>query len=169
VLGEQSSERPVVGVGPGVVGHDPLRLYAQGGKPVQRPPDERGHGVGALIGVQLAVGQAGVVIDDGVGMLMPTPRLFLGEGLVADSGDGVARSQESGVALGVHMQEVARARPLVPAGRVARRPRSSRKAMPPRQPAWAIGRATKTVGSRPQGGWRVQDSNLRFRLEGPAS
>ena len=64
VLGEQLSERPVVGVGPGVVGHDPLWLDAQRSIPVKRSADEGGDGVGALVGVQLGVGDARVVVDD---------------------------------------------------------------------------------------------------------
>jgi hypothetical protein len=67
-------------------------------KPVERSSDERGDGVGALVGVQLAVGQAGVVIDDGVGILIAPPGALFGCCRVADCGDGVTWSWESGVA-----------------------------------------------------------------------
>ena len=54
-------------VGPGVVGQDPLdAVDAAGGEEGRGPAQEGCAGGGLLVGVDLAVGQAGMVIDGGV-------------------------------------------------------------------------------------------------------
>src|SRR5690606_18899368 len=59
-------------VGPGVVGHDPLDPGdAVGGEVVGGPSEERRAGRALLIGQDLAVGQPGVVIDQGVDVIEP--------------------------------------------------------------------------------------------------
>jgi hypothetical protein len=77
--------------------------------------DEAGDGRGALVGVQLAVGQAGVVVDDRVRELVAPACALLGVGLVAFAGDGMAGPLEASEALGVHVQQITRAGPLVAA------------------------------------------------------
>jgi hypothetical protein len=64
--GEEFSQRAVVDVGERVVGHQALGADAVALKPSQSALHECGDGRGALIGVQLDVGQAGVVVDDRV-------------------------------------------------------------------------------------------------------
>ena len=76
---------------------------------------EGGDGACPLVGVQLAVGQAGVVVDDGVGVLVADT----GRVVVAIAGLGVTGLVEAGVALGVHVQKGAGARPLIPAHRLS--------------------------------------------------
>jgi len=115
VLGEESAQGAVLGIRPGVVGHDPAGVDAEAGVPGQRSHDKAGDGVGALVGVQLGVGDAGVVIDDGVDVLVSPAGVSLSAGAGADSGDGVSRSQEPCVALGVDVQQVTGARPLIAA------------------------------------------------------
>ena len=66
VIGEEIAERVVVGVAPGVVGHQPFGVDAVGLEPAPAPGQERGDGRCVLVGEQLDVGQAGVVVDDRV-------------------------------------------------------------------------------------------------------
>jgi hypothetical protein len=65
-----------------------------------------------------------------MGVLIAPPLALFLSGLVAHTGGSVTRPQEPRVALGVHVQQIARARPLIAAGRIPRRPHSSRKAVP---------------------------------------
>jgi len=66
---QQGLERAVVGVGPGVVGQQPLGHDALLKQAVQAATHERGHGLGALVVEYLGVGQAAAVIDDRVHVL----------------------------------------------------------------------------------------------------
>ena len=68
---EQFFEALRVGVGPGVVGHHAFRRDAVLGVPGERALGKGDDGVCALVGMQLAVGQARVVVDDRVGVLVP--------------------------------------------------------------------------------------------------
>jgi hypothetical protein len=99
------------------------------GKPRQRACDERGDRRSALVIEQLAVGQAAVVIDDGVKVVVTKrPRLvFVGLGAIA--GDRVTGPGEPRIALDVHVQQIARARPLVATDRARRGPRPPRTAV----------------------------------------
>ena len=126
--GEQFFEALRVGVVPGVVGHHALGDDAVPGVPGERALGKRDDGVCALVGMQLAVGQARVVVDDRVGVLVADLLAFLRAAPGAVAGDGVAWACEARVALGVHVQQIARAGPLVPVGGLARRLRSPRAA-----------------------------------------
>ena len=88
---------------------------------------ERGHGGGALIVVQLAVGEPGAVVDDRVAVLPAHAPRALG----AVAGDGVPGLGELAELLDVHVQQVARARPLVADDRRALRRRPARAAAAP--------------------------------------
>ena len=61
-------------------------------------------GVCALVGMQLAVSDAGVVIDDRVGVLGPDLPTLLGARRGAVTGDRMAWAGEARVALRVHVQ-----------------------------------------------------------------
>jgi hypothetical protein len=56
--GEESGERLVTGVRPGVVAHQPLDLDPLLGEVGEAALDEAGHGFGLLVTVELAVGVA---------------------------------------------------------------------------------------------------------------
>lgn len=51
-------------VGPGVIGLQVVRLDVVVGKPSQCVRDEVGDGGGVFVGVDLGVGEVGVVVDD---------------------------------------------------------------------------------------------------------
>src|SRR5690625_3066564 len=70
-LGDGVDEGAAVAVGEGVVGHHALDPGdAHGGEVGSCPPQEVGAGLGGLVVVDLAVGQAGVVIDHGVDVVI---------------------------------------------------------------------------------------------------
>jgi len=74
-------------VGQGVVGHDPFDgRDAEGGEGLRGAAEEPGAGVGLLVGVDLGVGQPGVVVDGAVHVV------------VADSGGGAAGAASVAVA-----------------------------------------------------------------------
>jgi hypothetical protein len=78
VGGEQFAQRAVLGVGEGVVGHQPtgadgVAAAVEG----QRAFEEGGDGAGALVVVQLDVGQARVVVDDRVHVVVADARFGL--------------------------------------------------------------------------------------------
>jgi len=79
------------------------------GEPCEGPFDERGDGHGLLVVVQLDVREAAVIVDNDVGELIPGASSV--DGTVG--GHGVAWLVEPGVALGVHVQQVSGARPLI--------------------------------------------------------
>jgi hypothetical protein len=119
-LGEEVAQAGVAGVGPGIVG-----LHAPGGDAVvfeeaERPLDERGHRCGLLVAVDLGVGQAAVVVDHRVTELPAHALALLGARGVTVAGHGVPGPQEARQALGVHLQQIAGTRPLIPADRLAR-------------------------------------------------
>ena len=97
------------------------RVDVVGAKEGERALDEGDDGRGALVGVQLGVGQAAVVVDRRVGELLADPARLLGAGPVTVAGDLVAGRDEARKALGVDLDQVARARPLEPAHLLARR------------------------------------------------
>ena len=78
---------------------------------------------------QLAVGQAGVVVDDGVEVVVAERGGLLDVGLGAIAGDRVPGASEARVALDVHVQQVTRARPLIATHLPARRTRRPRAAV----------------------------------------
>src|SRR5207244_8940571 len=91
--------------------------------------DEAGDGRGLLVGVKLAVGVAGVVVDERVHPFAADPHPLLLSAAVTVAGDGVARPAEADEAFRVDLQQVAGARPFVqarPLTRLARRPRDPR-------------------------------------------
>src|SRR5439155_22223766 len=113
----------------GVVGHQPLGDDPVLGVEGEDALEEGGHGCCFLVGVDLGVGEPGVVVDECVHEVVAYPRLSphpLTGALRAVTGDAVARSQETGIAAGVHVQQIAWARPLIAIGRLplrSRRPR----------------------------------------------
>src|SRR6266511_248006 len=126
--GEQLAQGAVLDVAEAVVSHQPLRddpvLCEEG----QRPVDEAGHGRCFLVLVELDVGEPGVIVDDRVRVVVADPRLHAptAQGLGSIAGDPMAGPQEAGVAAGVHVQEITRARPLIAVGRLPGRPRRPR-------------------------------------------
>jgi hypothetical protein len=78
--------------------------------------DEAGNGDGLLVWVQLDVGQSGVVIDDRVGVVLSNAgfRAHPAAGSLRPvAGNAMPRPLEARVAAGVHVQEIARTRPLI--------------------------------------------------------
>jgi hypothetical protein len=121
-------------VGEVVVGHHPPGLDAVGGEEAQGAFGERGDGVGALVGVELCVGQARVVIDDRVGELPADSLALLGTGDVAIAGNRVPGTRETGELLDVHVHEIARAGPLIANDLAAIDQRATRTAPPAQDP-----------------------------------
>jgi hypothetical protein len=111
-----------VAVDEGVVGEQPFWLDPVLGEVRQCALDEAGDRVRPLVWVQLAVGVAGVVVDDRVHPLVPDPHPLLLAGAVTVSGDGVTGPAEADEALAVDVQQIARTRPLVQARPLARLP-----------------------------------------------
>src|SRR5438093_282886 len=112
---QELTQRAAVPVGEGVVGEQSLRLDRELQEVCERALDEAGHGVGAFVPVQLAVGVAGVVVDDRVDPLGADPHPLLLAAAVAVAGDGVSRSAETDATFAVDVQQIARAGPLVQA------------------------------------------------------
>jgi hypothetical protein len=75
--------------------------------------DEGGDRRGALIGVEFAVGQPRVVVDERVHPLVADTLALLGAAHVPVAGDGVAGPREAGEALAVDVQQIAGAGQLV--------------------------------------------------------
>ena len=73
-----------------------------------------------LVAVELAVGVAGVVVDERVHPLVADPHPLLGAGAVAIAGDGVAGAGEADEALAVDVQQIAGTGPLVAAAACSR-------------------------------------------------
>src|SRR5438128_5121248 len=90
--------------------------------------DEAGHRGGCLVAVELAVGVAGVVVDERVHPLETDPQPPLGTAAVAVASDGMTGTCEADEAFAVDMQQVTGTGPLV-----ATRPRA-RLLGPPRDP-----------------------------------
>jgi len=97
-------------------------------KKAERALGERDDGRGLLVGVDLGVGQAAVVVDHRVTELPAHPHALLGAGAISPAGQLVARAREAPQALGVHLQQVAGARPLKPTDLLTRRRRHPRHA-----------------------------------------
>ena len=88
-----------------------------------RALDERRDGLGALVVVELDVGQSRVVVDDGVSEVIAPPspgRHPVAAALGAVAGDGVPGPLKARIARGVHVQQIAGAGPLVAVGRLLR-------------------------------------------------
>ena len=165
-LGEQFAQRAVVGVAPGAVGHQPPGGDAVLGEPGQRALDERGDGVGAFVGEQLAVGQAAVVVDDGVEVVVAERvatclRTVLRRSPVT-AWPGAPKAR---VALDVHMQQIAGARPLVATERRRWAPCGARQAVAARI-AWTVECATPVcAGDQPRTPTRAHALRADARLE----
>jgi hypothetical protein len=128
-LREQVTQGAVVGIAPRAVGHHAPGGDAAVGKPGQGALSEGGDGGGPLVIEQLAIGQSAVVVDDGVEVVVAQRVAPLGAGLVPVAGDRVSGAREARVALDVHVQQVARARPLVATERRPRRLGAARQAV----------------------------------------
>jgi hypothetical protein len=98
-----------------VVGEQSFRLDPVGGEVRKATLDEGGHRRGAVVAVELAVGVAGVVVDEGVHPFVADPHPLLLAAYVAVASDGVAGAAEADEALAVDVQQIARTGPLVEA------------------------------------------------------
>src|SRR5690606_20535539 len=102
-----------------VVGHHPLDPGdAHGGEVGRRPPQEAGAGLGPFVVVDLAVGQAGVVIDHGVDVVIAdTPGLVLGlVGRGAAVGAPTATIGDLAQLLHIHVDQLPGPGPLIAHG-----------------------------------------------------
>src|SRR6185295_10975461 len=99
-------------------------------EPVQGAAGEVGHRLRPLVVMDLCVSEPGAVIDDGVDELPAGPAGAVG----APAGHGVAGLDKARVALGVDVQEVAGAGPLVAANRPPRLPWPTRAATATQRP-----------------------------------
>ena len=102
-----------------------------------------------LVAVELAVGVAGVVVDERVHPLVADPHPFLGAGAVAVAGDGVAGPGEADEAFAVDVQQIAGAGPLVAAWLLARLPRRPRDPGPLERPPDGRVRMPGLAGDQP--------------------
>jgi len=114
VLGSDRGEQPLeaagVGVDEGVVGHHRFgRFEPEFGQLRECPLERVCVGVGVLARVQLDVGEAGVVVDDAVQVVVAD----LAAAPAAVACGAVAGLLETGELLHVHVQQRARPRPLV--------------------------------------------------------
>jgi len=79
VVDVQVSQRPLEGmreaIGEGVVGHQPLKANSVGGEEVRGSAQEARTGGTAFVRQHLAVGQAGVVIDEGMDVVVALARV----------------------------------------------------------------------------------------------
>ena len=115
-------------VAPGAVGHQSAALDVVAGEPGEGAFHERGDGRRVLIAKELAIGQAGVVIDDGVEVVV-AERVVALTFVTTIAGDRMAWPAEPRVALDVHVQQISRARPLVAHERRLRRSWGARAAV----------------------------------------
>jgi hypothetical protein len=130
VSGEQLAQAAVAGVGQRVVGLQASRGDAVRGEERKRSLDERGHGRGLLVAVDLGERQAAVVVDHRVTELPAHAGALLGAGAEPIGGHGVPGPAEAGQALGVHLQQITGARPLIALDGLARRRRPARQPAP---------------------------------------
>src|SRR5437764_14611157 len=122
-VGEQPGKSSVARVCPGVVADQPLRLDPVLGEVGEAAFDEARHRCGFLVAVELAVGVAGVVVDERVHPLVADPHPPLPTGPATIAGDGVARPAETDETLAVDVEQIAGTGPLVAARLVTRLPR----------------------------------------------
>ena len=127
---QQFVESAVLGVGPGIVGQQALGDDPALEEPVQGAFGECGDRGGTFVVMDLGVGQPGTVVDDHVDVLPA------GAGRVAGAvaGDGVAGYLKARVAFGIHVQQLARARPLIALHRVPGRAGTARAAASSQRP-----------------------------------
>src|SRR5215207_2881583 len=157
---EQLAERAVLAVDEGVIAHQPLDGDPVRGVENEPAFDEAGDRCRTLVGVELAVGEPRVVVDEGVHKLMADPRALLGAGAKAIAGDGVPGTSEASETLAVDVEQIAWAGPFVAARLLPRlpgRPPDGRMRVPrlagdqPRTPAAASsGRADPRLLCRRQ-------------------
>jgi hypothetical protein len=142
-VGEQLSQRAVLDVGEGVVGHQSPRRDAVAFEVGERPLDEAGHRLRGLVVVALDESQPRMVVGDRVDAVVADPcfRAHPPAGaLRAVTGDPVAGPPETRIARDVHMQQITGAGPLVPIRRLGHR------SWPARQPVAAKDLPDRRVG-----------------------
>src|SRR5690606_4741924 len=106
-----------VAVGEGVVGHHPLDAGdAHGGEVDSCPAQEPGAGLGPFVVVDLAVGQAGVVIDHGVDVVIADALLAVAVARVAAVGAPPATIGDLAQLLHIHVDQLPGPGPLVAYG-----------------------------------------------------
>src|SRR5690625_6376032 len=106
-IGQGLVDVAAVAVGEGVVGHhsfDPGD--AHGGEVGRRPPQEAGAGLGGLVVVDLAVGQAGVVIDHGGDVVIADALLAVGVARGAAVGAPPAAVGDLAQLLHIHVDQL---------------------------------------------------------------
>jgi hypothetical protein len=112
-LGKGRLEGARVGVGEGIVGHDPLDPDAEAGEPGSGAGEEAGAARSALVGQQLRVGQARGVVDRHVQIFPAEPA----RPLAAVAGDPVPEAVDPAEFLAVDVQQLAGSVALVAQGR----------------------------------------------------
>src|SRR5215210_1721210 len=133
-VGEHPGKSFVARVGPGVVADQSLRLDSPLGEVGETAFDEAGHGCGFVVTVELAVGVAGVVVDERVHPFVADPQPPLRTGRVTIAGDGVSGPAETNEALAVDVEQIARTGPLVAARLLAWLPRNAGDPLAPKRP-----------------------------------
>src|SRR5690606_5407738 len=106
-----------VAVGEGVVGHHSLDPGdAHGGEVDSCPPQEPGAGLGPFVGVDLAVGPAGVVIDHGVDVVIANAPAAVAVARGAAVGAPAAAVGDLAQLLHIHVDQLPGPGPLVAHG-----------------------------------------------------
>src|SRR6266508_1548897 len=128
-LGEQRGEGAAVRIAPGVVGHQSAAADTELLEVREGALEEGDDGLRAFVGQQLDIGVAGVIVDDRVRVVVTDAGTALDAAAVALARDGVTGGEEARIASDVHVQQVARAGPLVAAGRFAPSARAGSQAV----------------------------------------
>jgi hypothetical protein len=138
-----------------------------GGEPAHRAPKEGAGVICALAGEHLAVGDAAAVIDGHVQVVPAGAR----RALDAVGEDALADLVKASQALGVHVQQLARARPLVAHHRGARRPVAGRASMAGQHLAHRRGGDPehRSEARRPVAAGRARGQDARLELRRAAA
>src|SRR6266542_3226512 len=116
---QQLAQRAILGVDERVVGHQPFRLDAVLSEEGERAFQEGGHGRRALVVEEPGVTEARTVVDDRVRVVVADALALVLRGASPIAGDRMAGAFEASVEADIHVQQVARAGPLVAALRFA--------------------------------------------------
>jgi hypothetical protein len=150
---EQFAQRAVLDVAVCVVGHQSPCGDAVGGEERQGAFDKAGNGRGLLVVVELDVGQAGVVVDDRVRVVVADAGAGghpVAIALGAIAGGAVPRAPEARVAADIHVQQIARAWPLVAIRLASLSRRTARKSVTLEHLPDGLMRLTGRSGDQPR-------------------
>ena len=100
--------------------------------------------------MELAVGVAGVVVDERVHPLVADPHPPLRAAALAVTGDRIARTAETNKAFAVDVQQIRRAGPLIEAGLLTRLRRRPRDPSPSQRPPDGRLRMAGFAGKQPR-------------------